>query len=319
MNALPSDVTDRQGYLGGSDWQDVLSIEPYGCARRLWYEKRATEADYPEEVTPAMQRGTEAEGLVLRRYCEQEGAKLVRGRRPRAKDLPSWWHGHVDAIADHPQRGRGVPEAKTAGEWIWRKVNRDGLHLGYIAQAQHYIGLTGLPWCDVAMLWLDGWQFRVWTVNRDEAMLASMREAGDRFMRMAENGPAPDRLDTADRRCGRCPYRRTCHGLDLIPAELADDRDVAHVFDADLEALLRQEREASEIAREAGDYLETVREKVRMRLGEQTALEVPGFRVYFRSQQAMRLDTKALRRDLPDVATKYERPSVSRPLRIFAV
>ncbi len=317
MNAQPDNW--RVGYLGGSDWSDVLSVDPYGCARRLWYEKRGETPDYPQEVTPAMQRGTEAEGLVLRRYCEETGASLVRGRRPRAKGMPAWWYGHEDAIADHPERGRGLVEAKTAGEWIWRKVNRDGLQLGYIAQAQHYIGLTGLSWCDLAMLWLDGWLFRAWTVNRDDEMLATMRTAGDRFMRQVEHGPAPDALDTADKRCGRCAYRRTCHGLDLIPAEVSDGGEIDRVDDPELEALLRQEREAAELAKDAADYLETVRTGVRDKLGDRPAIEVPGFRVYYRTQTSMRLDTGALRRELPDVATKYERPSVSRPLRIYPV
>ena len=316
MSALP-DVSVRTGYIGGSDWTDILGVEPYGCRRRLCLEKRGVEPDYPEEVTAPMERGTALEDAVAQRYLETEHAVLTRGRPPRGA-VPSWWHGHVDRRVTHPERGGGVLECKTAGSYVYRSVCRDGLHLGYVAQSHHYIGMTGLPWCDLFLCWPDGWQFRLWTVYRDDGLLAQMRDAGDLFMRQVENGPAPDRLDSKARQCKRCPFRRSCQGAALLAA-VDDTGEVAKSDDAELAQLIREERDAADLATEAGEVLEVLREKIRQAIWHVPAIEVPGYRVYFRTQTSHRLDTSRLRKDYPDIASKYDREIVSRPLRIFEV
>ena len=321
MSAQP-DVSFRAGYIGGSDWTDILGIEPYGCPRRAWYEKRGTEPDYPEEVTAPMERGTALEDAVAQRYLDTEHATLTRGKAPRG-DVPAWWQGHVDRRVTHPKRWpehprHGVLECKTANGYVYRSLLRDGLHLGYVAQAHHYLGLTGLWWCDVFVCWPDNWQFRLWTVHRDQALLESMREAGDRFMRMVEHGPAPDRLDPKAKQCKRCPFRHSCQGAALLAA-VDDDGDVPKSNDAEIVALVRAEREAAEIAGEADELLEVARERLRQAIWHMPAVEVPGYRVYFRAQTTHRLDTTRLRKDQPELCSKYDREIVSRPLRVYEV
>ena len=91
----------RRRGIGGSDWQHVLSVEPYGCRRRAWYSKRGTEQDVPERPSGAMRRGTMIEPALRRLYeedhCGDEWAASLARSLPVA-GLPEWWIGNVDAF-----------------------------------------------------------------------------------------------------------------------------------------------------------------------------------------------------------------------------
>ena len=114
-------------------------------------------------------------------------------------------------------------------------------------ELQHYLALTGYQWGAYAILWADAWAFETFTVQRDNVIIERIREAGERFIRFIENGPAPSRLDSSDRRCSSCPFRQTCQGKLL--RESADaalgDRDDLKVLsdDKNLESLLIEYRE----------------------------------------------------------------------------
>jgi predicted phage-related endonuclease len=325
MNANP-DVSQRRGFIGGADWENLLGEvmpegeRPYGCTRRVWYVKRGEAPDYPEEVTGPMSRGNRLEDVAVELYEQTSGRRTMRRDSFREVAMPAWWGGHVDrAIIDNGDgRGPGILEVKTVGEWIWRQIKRDGVPQRFPAQVQHYLGLSGYGWGTLFVYWPDGDRYLTVPVTRDETLLDLMREVGDRFMRMAEFGPAPHRLDTKDRRCQGCPFRHTCQGQAILDAA-GESGDVQRLDDPALVKLLREEQEAAELSTEADAVLEVCREKVRQSIWHLTAVEVPGFRVYFRAQTSKKIDTRLLRAEQPEIAAKYERPIITRPLRIFAI
>jgi putative phage-type endonuclease len=287
---------DRSKFLGGSDWVDVLGLEPYGCKRKAVYEKRGTSPDYERVVTPEMTRGTRLEDIIADLYIEKVGLLVIRRTKFAHQELPEWWGGSIDrAIARSPD-GPGVLECKTLGERAWHRFKRGGLPDYYVCQMQHYLALTGYKWGEFACLWTDGWQFEHFMVKRDDALIDMMKETGDIFWRHVEHGPDFDRLDATDKRCGRCQWRLTCQGAVLnaiADKSSGDEFEVDYtVFDHDdaLEPLLALRLEYREILDDAEAELDKVNEQITGNLLQRklSRVQLPGVKVLLFTEQVRR-------------------------------
>src|SRR5947207_15926871 len=89
-------LEERRLGLGGSDMSDLFQIEPYGCQRRLWFDKRNTPPDYPPEATLAMQRGTELEDIIADRWAREKHTKVFRIHEAVTNSAWPWARAHID-------------------------------------------------------------------------------------------------------------------------------------------------------------------------------------------------------------------------------
>ena len=321
----------RRRGLGGSDMHHVFSEQPYGCARRLWFDKRGTPADFPEEETAVMQRGTRLEDLVADLYAERTG-RTVERRDTIVSDAHPWARVNLDRAisADGPERegarqmvaalGPGALEIKTHNEWAFRTVKRQGLQAAHIWQLQHALFVTGYAWGAYAVLHPDSWQMLHFDVERDAALIAVIAEAGERFWRMVEHGPLPDALPEIDRRCKTCPWRRQCRGDALMAAAGPlgkEDTGAALDQDEALAPLLADYREAERMASSAVATLDLVKDAIRDHLGARTGAACSEGKVFYRPQTAQRVDTALLKTRHPDVYQQVMKATASRPLRIY--
>lgn len=303
--------SDRLHHIGGSDLGSVLNLPPYGCARRLWYEKRAVEPDYAERFNGALVRGTKLEDLIAEEYTAQTG-RVVR-RRGVVKGT-AHESGHMDRhIVAFDERGPGVLECKTMGERVYRKAMKEGLPLSYQIQLQWYIGLSGWSWGSFAVLWPDGWQFQWFDVAFDPETFSMLRDEASKFWALVENGPAPEALPPSDKRCGRCPYRLSCQGMALI--EGVDVSEAASI--PELSPLLEEYVELRDIRDEAEEGMEAVKTKAAAIVGSAGTAETPGYRLVWKPVTSNRVDTNALKQKYPDVYKNVVKPSVSRPFKVY--
>ncbi len=170
-------LAERKTGIGGSDAAAVLGISPWRTAVDVWLDK--TGRKQPGEETEAMRIGTELEDFVARRYVERTGRQVQRYNR-MVKD--GCLIGNFDRlvvpdggkVASHMGEVRTdtLLECKTSGrEW------EDGVPLHYQVQVQHYMGLVPcLAHADVACLFLGRKHFETFRVERDDAVIRTMRE-----------------------------------------------------------------------------------------------------------------------------------------------
>jgi len=319
-------LAERRKGIGGSDWQHVLNIEPYGCARRLWYDKRDTEPDYPQRETGPMRRGTALEPLVAAEFEAQTGRKTrIVGRLPSWPEKPPWLLGTPDrAIVGHKGAESldprpGVLEIKTINEWRWRKLwhNRT-LPESWTAQLQHYLLLMKRSWGAFAVLEPTNWKYETFPLEADKTLQELMLRSGERFWAQVENGPAPAQLDASDKRCAVCPWRRKCQGnaLDLLVGD--PDPDVEDRDDATLAQLVSERQQIGDLIADAKAALEATNANILNQLGGWgKKVRCSGHRVYSIESVRRSLDLRALRRELPEIAEKYEKKSVVRTLRVY--
>lgn len=315
----PEQIEARRAGIGGSDWQHILAIEPYGCPRLCWYDKRGWAPDFAKRETGAMWRGSVLEEPTAKLYEQRTGRRVRRVLKPKkAKGLPEWWLGLPDReiLADGDECGRGELEIKTIDPWRWPKLAAGDCPDRWVAQLHHYMVQRNRGWGDIAMLEPVFGRLHIWGLTRDPELARLMLDAGARFWAQVENGPAPDRLDPSDRRCRECPWRMTCQGeaLEVVP----EKGDLETSDDAELAALLTQRAEIKAVADDASAELKRVNAEIISRAGEGKRLQCGEFKLYTTVSIRETLDTKALRAEMPNVAARFARKSKSVSVKVYS-
>lgn len=298
---------DHRIGVGASQVHHVLSLPPYGCARRLWYEKRETKPDFRPVATPEMERGLELEGLIKAKYAQQAERTIYTPKVVLHKE-----HGavlcHPDGIA--LMRGaldyEGLLECKSAGERIWRQIQEEGLPFYWLCQIQYSLDVCDLPWCDLAIQVLEPWEFHVIRIERDAELGRRMVEEVVKFWAQVENGPAPERLEPADKRCADCPWRTTCQGqllLDMLPEP---DEYAAVPFDSSLDEITDRYFERQQLAKQAEELFDEAKAELKAAMGDRQLARCDGVKkIINRAVERSMLDAKALEADHPEIYREY--------------
>lgn len=197
----------RNTGIGGSDAGVVLDVNPYKTPFQLYLEKRGeVEADDISDKE-AIIWGHLLENDVAAEYSRRTGRKVERCTTMLRHPQHNWMLGNLDRLVwegdKRPQykgeiRTRRLLECKTAlGRFMdktqWGPDGTDEVPLSYLAQCQHYLAVTGAEVCDLAVL-LAGPDFRIYTINRDEELIANIIEREGAFWEQVQSGsaPAPD-------------------------------------------------------------------------------------------------------------------------------
>lgn len=175
-------LKERLTGLGGSDIHHLFNSEPYGCARKLWYEKTEQKSDYPVVASNVMKRGNKLEQLIRDEYSEITERKIRRVNRMITNERLPWAMCHLDAeIVTIDDRGTGILECKSVGRPMYYKIKDDGIPDSWIFQMQHYLLTTDRKWGSYAILWADNWEFIHFDIEADKELQHSIIEAGENF------------------------------------------------------------------------------------------------------------------------------------------
>lgn len=317
----------RRAGVGGSDVDSVLNLEPYGCSRRLWYDKRDYPQDYPVLMNPNMQRGVYLEDIVRRIYQEQTGNKVVEAKPLKSKDHP-FMVGHIDGIIfkseiDNPNDS-GVLEIKCPTRSNYFSMKRNGISEGYILQGQHYMYVADKPWMNYAIHCADMWELLVVPVQRDDELIEKIVESEERFWQMVENGPTPDALDLGDKRCRSCVYRKTCWG-ELWDRwfEVCKDKDEAEIPDLSKDKKYIAAVNDYIIADDAFKEADLLKQEAKARLieimGDRVAVRGAGMKIYYKPSIRHYWDLKLLEKDYPYLKPKYEKTSITKTFKPYRI
>jgi putative phage-type endonuclease len=337
---------ERLSGIGGSDSKDYLDIAPYGCRRRLWYDKREVVPDYPvnpQKTEDLFARGHALEPIIRERYMQDTGRRVTLQDIIRHPAHPELLY-HPDGIIHDPEKpGPGILECKTAGREVFYRMKREGLPDDYVAQIQHGMMVSGFEWGSFAVLWPDGWQMLPpFDVKRDHGLIEYMQPRAQGLWAMVQDEVEPPRLEPKSPQCQKCAWRSSCQGKALLEGVAEEGEEVE--YDEALAAVTADILEFRDIVKDAEGELEAKKALLKKLLGKRTAIDTAGARVYFRAVESMRWDAnhmakaygelvawvEALEVEEPSLGTPsigallvdpekaYKKPSTSRPLRVFA-
>ena len=312
-------LKERLTGLGGSDIHHLFNEKPYGCSRKLWYDKTSQEPDYPVIASNIMTRGNKLEQLIRDEYVLHTDRKIRRVNRMITNKQHQWAMCHLDAeIVAFDDRKTGILECISVGRPMYYKIRDEGITTSWIWQMQHYLLTTNRQWGSYAVLWADNWEFVHFDVEVDADLQESIVSAGTNFWRMVENGPAPERLDAKDKRCSNCEYRHTCQGEKLmVLAQTYPSDDIP--FDNSLDELMIEYATMKVLQEEAAALVESKKQEIKTALGDRILVDCTGFRLYYKPVESTRFKSSALKKENPDLYEKYAYKSVSRPFRIRSI
>lgn len=234
-------LEERKTGLGGSDQEAVFSDEPYGCARRLGYERLGVPMDFPHEKalddeSDALHGGRLCEPYIVEAYQAHTG-RMVRAC-PTAFVHPTvpWARvnidGEIQPVEEH--EGLGILEAKLHGEYVYNRLRQrvagKAIRDAYIRQMQWGLFVRGLSWGAYAIAKQVSaltWALRhnarepdeqlpplkdllYFDVQRDDALIEQAVARNEEFWAMLQRGELADPLPEYDGRCVKCYWRRTC-------------------------------------------------------------------------------------------------------------
>lgn len=294
MNIIPEVQPERENYIGSADIAAILQLEgaynsPYSC----WANKVFGQTDNDNAV---LSWGRRLEPVILEAYQEQEGAGQLVHLQAHYSYKP--WpiaRATLDGVA---RLGSDlvVVEAKTTKDYKW-----DEIPLGYEAQVQWQMGVSGIKQAHLATLFLPSRDFKVFSIEFDETIFSTMLERADHFWQMVEAGTPPE-VDG---------HNATTEALKRIIAR-GGVADISHLTNEiqkyqDLKAQVKAlELEADEISN-----------RIKASLGDCTIGFGPDGKevATWKEQKTTRFDQTRFKTENPDLYQKYVIESRFRVLR----
>jgi putative phage-type endonuclease len=288
--------------IGGSEAAAACGIDPYRSRVMLWAEK--TGRIERDDSEPALW-GRLLEPVVYGEL-ERRGFNVMPAPADGFRDDERpWLVGHPDGFAEL-DGDPALLEVKTAGAWAGRSWDEDaGAPLAYLVQLHHYFELTGYDLALLAVL-IGGQRLETRVVHRDDAVIHTMLELEEAFLDHVkrDSPPPPDGSDSA----------RESLALLYPRSDAAQVVRLTGDSWADYKALKARREQREAIDRQAAE----LEQRIKARMGEAETAISPYDEVCAKwtSYDRTTLDTRALKRALPAIASEY---STTKTLRRFTL
>jgi len=188
-------VKDRIGYIGGSDAAAIVGVSAWKTPYQVYLEKVGEKAPDDLSGNERVYWGTVLEELVADEYAKRTESKIRRVNRLVRHSKYLFLGAHIDRDILNTDR---ILEVKTAGSGRdWGEAGTDEIPDHYLPQVLHYMLVTGAVACDVAVL-IAGSDFRIYTVERNEEMIAYLLEQELEFWARVEERDPPEATSPDD-------------------------------------------------------------------------------------------------------------------------
>lgn len=292
----------RQG-LGGSDVAAVLGLSKWRGPMDVWADKKKLSPDQDENY--AMMRGRILESAVANWYAEKTGAVLEEGPPMPIKGPEPWMLGSPDRYATTEEDGRYGVEIKTArSSDDWGPDGSSLIPVYYATQVAWYMACTNIDRWDVAVLFMLNDEFRHYTIHRDpiveKKLVGSCRNWWNQYI-LSDNIPPIDESDAAAQ---HLQQKYPTPSQELRKASPDETNLVFDLYDVNEEIKLLKQRKAR------------LENQIKDLIGDDEGLWNDWGKVTWKLNKGRAtIDTKRLREEEPEIATKFTR--TSEPSRVF--
>ena len=208
-------LAERKKAIGGSDVLHLVGLAPFGCQRRLWYDKKGVPEDFPFRGNRHTRRGDVMEDIARDEYLETT-ARTARKVPWKLHPAIPFFGVHADALQQIDDFGpESVLEIKCpTSRWFLACRNKPEPPNEAALQLQWAMLCWEKTQGTVVLFSADAWMLKYWDVREDKEMQGDLVDLGREFwstLRMTHN-PYSILPDT-DPRCRECPWRATCQGM----------------------------------------------------------------------------------------------------------
>lgn len=289
----------RRRTIGGSDAAALLGLNRWSSPLSVYMDKKGIVP--PKEDNLAMRLGREFEDVVAKLFEEQTGKKVRRKNAILYNESIPFAHANVDRLIVGEN---AVLECKTTSE-LNLHAFKNGLYPDrYYVQVLHYLMVLGPEYKRAYIAVLVGnHQFLVYTVERDEEEIATLRAVEEAFYNdhlLPSIPPEPIGTEPDDTALNAA-----------YPADEGDEEVDLSDMQSEFAAI-----EAAEANRKLCDeIIERAKQSIKARMETAPRGICGRFSVTWKQQTRNQVDTAALKAAYPDIDIPYKQ-TVSRPFSI---
>ena len=284
--------------IGGSEAAAIAGLNPYASAFTVYWDKLGKSESI--EISEAMRQGSDLEEYVAKRFCEATGKKV----RKCEYMLQSAEHPFMIADVDRFVVGENaILECKTsrnASNYSYEDANNIPAY--QLIQCLHYMSVVGAEKAYLATL-IFGKDFNIVEINASDYKddIASLVQIEKRFWEENVLKEIPPKPDGSERSTAIISEQFPSANEELPPVDLMG-------YSSQLKRLSELKKQITELMDEKTEIENTLKTA----LGEAPVGEYGDFRITWKNRESTRLDSKALKADMPDVYEKYAKTSSAR-------
>ena len=284
----------RQVGLGGSDAAAACGLSHWKSPAQLYLEK-TTEIEKEESESEHLRQGRDFEDYVAQRFTEKTGKKVRRDNHMMSDSK------YPFLIADIDRRVVGedaILECKTTTPYNKDKWADGAIPIEYELQCLHYMSVTGARKCYIACL-IFGTDFIIREIDWDDETIEMLRAKEIEFWtEYVKKGvmPEPDGSSLYD----EALKKRFKGGLEES-IDLKVDNNTYETYKSNRELIKSLTEQNKEF--EQG---------LKLQMGDNNYGESKHFTVSYKPSTSVRLDTKRIKAEAPEIYEKYGKETESR-------
>jgi putative phage-type endonuclease len=290
---------DRTKSIGGSDAPGVLGLSRWSSPLKVWAEK--TGQVVPGELdNEAIHLGRELEDYVARRFTRLTGKQVRRVNQQLVHPDHPFITGHIDRRVVGED---ALLECKTASAFKAKEWEGEDIPQEYIIQVMHYLAITGMKYAYIAVL-IGNHDYQWKRIDADPDMIESLIQKEVAFW--------SDYVLT-----GQMPIQITAIDSDIL-SELFPDANPETIvsLEGGVDDLINERENINDLIKSNESRIDEINNTIKAMLGENETGETDRYKVTWKNQQRVSLDTKALKQNDPELFAKYSRTNDFRILRI---
>ncbi|UUI41150.1 YqaJ viral recombinase family protein [Oceanobacillus oncorhynchi] len=290
---------NRKSGIGGSDSSTILGFNAWKSPFELYIDKTSEEVQ--EIDNEAIHWGNVLEDVVAEEFTRRTGKKVRRRNQ-------TFRHPDYDFMIANIDRDvvgeNALLECKTTNAFNSDAWEGEHIPPAYICQLQHYMAVLDYEKAYIAVL-IGGQKF-VWKeVDRDDEFIELMIEQEKHFWEEHVLKEIPPEIDG------------TKSASELLNKMYPEDNGETIMLKSDdAEMLIEAIESIKSEVKEKQSLQKEYENKLKMMVGDAQTGVTPRFEIKLKTVKSNRLDSKSLRKELPDIAEKYTNQSTSRRLTI---
>jgi len=302
-------LQERRRHVGGSDVAAILGLSRWQTAWDVFRSKTEDPEDDDDtaEEKPWLTRGRYLEPAIGNWYADTHGHPVEHHQNRIIEGPEPWMAASVDYFVHPPKNKAHGLECKSSRLLEgWGDVGTDIIPVDYALQCHWYMAVTGCDRWDVAVLFLLKDEFRSYTLRADpEVQEAIVSKCRDWWKKHIE-GRLPPEPDGSNASVEWLKKRFPEPKHELRQA-LCDEVEMGLRLQEVCDSISKLDKER-----------EILENKLKFAIGDAEGIswgpQSQKSTVTYKAQPQRRIDSKALKRDLPDIYTKYE---TVKTIRVF--
>lgn len=322
----------RKTGIGGSDAASVLGLNPYKSSMSVYLEKipltddikfvdnidhlitgnidnltnigidnlenNETDDLVEKNKNYKMELGNKLEEFVAKEFCLKTGKKVRNINGILKNDKYPFAIANIDrAVVGE----KAFLECKVTGSYF-KKVWEVGVPIHIQIQVNHYMAVTGATHCYVCAL-VSNEGLYIHKIDRDEEIIEEIMNMEAMFWNqcvLGDNIPSPD---------GSSDYSN-------VLKEYYKNSKEEEILLFEQENIIERYDEINMLSKEIENEKKKIEQHIQNQMKEYEIAYIGDRRVTWKKQERKSIDTKRLKKELPEIANKYMKTTISRVFRI---